>query len=395
MKEYREIRVWDFPATRTHIYLNTYRKKLIEEFISKCGTWKKAIEIINKKAKKYKISKKYSVGELFHWSKGIETKRKKERRVPLWVLLEISKTLSNRKKNNNYILREIEKNIIYCCSRAGKPIKIKFPIYMTPELVSIIFHFCGDGHLGGKGKQAHYRQVNKQGLENFIKKLKNCFGKFNINQTALADSKILIPALIPDFCRHFFKLNNCSWKTARIPKEIKKLDKEFLVAGLTAFLIDEGHIGDSIEIYSSNKELLEDIKEIGNSLGYLCRGPKVKSRNHTKDFRVYISNKSANKLFEDIKKISAIFPTCDLAHKQDYLQDIVQRQKFKALKKGVTKNKILKMISKKQLSVREMCKILKISPSSLREHLKFLEQKGLIIRITKKGIHATLWTKIS
>ena len=166
---------------------------------------------------------------------------------------------------------------------------------------------------------------------------------------------------------------------------------------MTAFIIDEGHIGDSIEIYSSNNKLLKDIVEIASSLEYLCMGPRIKSKNHIYDFRAYISTKSARKFAKDIKEVSKDFPTCDLAHKQPLLDQIVERQNkvFQATKKGVTKIKILELLSGENLTVQKLCKQFKLAPSSMREHLRELEKKGLVNRIITKGEHAHLWKKVT
>jgi DNA-binding transcriptional ArsR family regulator len=267
---------------------------------------------------------------------------------------------------------------------------------LTPELVSIIFHFCGDGHLAKFGGQSSYRQVNKQGLHNFIAKIKNCFGEFPISDVAIRDYKATIPRLIADFYSYYFDLGSCCWKVARIPCKIKNFDKEFLVAGLTSFIVDEGHIGNSIEIYSSNRKLLGDIAEIAKSLGYLCKDPKIKSKKHKQDFRMYISTKSAKQFAKDISHLSLKFPTCDLVHKQHLLDAIVERQIAGKQKtsNGVMKNNILSFLLTRNSTVKELSHIFKIAPSSVREHLRELESKGLVNRTIRKGKHLHLWEKV-
>ena len=73
-------------------------------------------------------------------------------------------------------MRIIEKNIeLYTSWGKSNPIlNPKLPLQLTPEMVSVIFHFMGDGHIGDAPEEtSSYRQMNKQGLNNFLLKLRN------------------------------------------------------------------------------------------------------------------------------------------------------------------------------------------------------------------------------
>ncbi|MFH8092947.1 MAG: hypothetical protein QXM38_03330, partial [Candidatus Aenigmatarchaeota archaeon] len=107
---------------------------------------------------------------------------------------------------------------------------------------------------------SHYRQTNQDALNNFLKKLQNSLGRFEIRKPE--KSKLIIPRIITDFYKHYFNISKFSWKDSRIPTNVKNFSKDFLVAGLASFIIDEGHIGDFVEIYSKNYNLLHDILEI-------------------------------------------------------------------------------------------------------------------------------------
>ena len=396
--QYQEIHVWDFPPTETYLRINDkYRTPLIRDFIDSFRSWKAAISFLNKQGRLYGLEKRYSVGALSHWRMGVEKTRKRTRNIPLWVALEISKVLSNNISKDNEVMQEIERKLEYCNSRGrGIPVKMRFPLFLTPELVSVIFHLYGDGCVGDRGQTSHYRQKNEVGLANFLSKLRNCFGNFSVSKITLKDSKVIIPKVIIEFYKYYFGLAKHYLGTTRIPEEIKALPKSFLVAGLTAFIVDEGHIGDTIEIYSSNKELLEDIKEIILSLGYCCYGPRKKSKNTPKDFRIYISVKDALKFNADINAITNEFQTCGLAHKSEKLSDIVRRKirLWKTKDYGVTKNEIVNILTKQNQTVTDLCREINIAPSSLREHLRALENQGFIHRIGKHNNHADLWSKI-
>ena len=241
--------------------------------------------------------------------------------MPLWVLHELSIVLSNCMNT------EIQQNIEYY-SAWGKSNRIKnpkLPLKLTPELVSVIFHFFGDGHIGKKGVASSYRQMNKKGLQNFLIKVKNCFGNFDFSKQEYEDGRLNVPKAITNFYEHYFKLPSTKCLESYIPKNIKSLSKEYLLAGLVSFIIDDGHIGEVITIYSKNKNLLKDIKEIALKCGYICNPIREKYVYGKFDvFRFSISSKSYKKLFNDVFLLSNKFPTCDFAHKQKILNEKVR-----------------------------------------------------------------------
>ena len=318
---YKRIHIWEFPPNRTYIFLkDDFRIKLLSDAIGKIGLEKLA-ETLNEKSDLYGQKTHFHHGHICVWRKGGKKRGNNLRpvNIPIWVLIEISKIISP----NNYlnILSKIEKNIVLYrgLGKAKSVYNVKLPILLTPETISIIFHLSGDGHVGTGEDISHYRQVNKEGLECFIQKLRNIFGDFDL--TIREGSKVTIPRIITDFYLHYFKLNTLGWDIARIPDKIKNMNKEFLLAGLTSFIIDEGHISsDVIEIYYKNKNLIGDIKEISEKIGYSTRGPGEKYRYGKLDsYRIYISTKDARKFYSDILVISKKFPTCKLAHKMKLL----------------------------------------------------------------------------
>lgn len=260
-------------------------------------------------------------------------------------------------------------------------------------MISVIFNFCGDGHVGHGMSPSSYRQVRKEALNCFIRRLENIFGKFEV--TIVEDSKVIVPRIITDFYTYYFRLNDLRWYNARIPTKIKNMPKDFLVAGLTAFVVDEGHIGDIIEIYSKNKKLINDIKEIAVRLGYHIYGPRLKYRYGKPDcYRIYISLHDAERFYNDILFVSKNFPMCSLAHKMPLLNAIVSRQRrgYAKAPDGITKKKILKLLSKRR-TIKEMAEALRIGYPSLREHLDKLEKTDMITRIQVPKKHALLFER--
>ena len=56
------------------------------------------------------------------------------------------------------------------------------------------------------------------------------------------------------------------------------MPKKYLLAGLLAFIVDEGNVAEVIEIYSKNYELLKDIQNISIKCDYNCKLIREKYR---------------------------------------------------------------------------------------------------------------------
>lgn len=330
MKSYKEIHIWEFHPTLTFIRLNQeFKENIFRELKEKSTSIKDLLNKINKSAKKYGMKRNYNTGHISSWIKGHKKDRGKIKNIniPLWLLIEISKILSKNDKINNKVMKEIEKNVEYYTGigRSHTINNPKLPLHLTPEMISVIFHFVGDGHIGRKEVVSSYRQMNKEGLNNFLKKLKNIFGNFNYPKQEFNNGRLNIPKIITEFYKHYFKLPNTNTFESYIPEHIKNLKKEFLLAGLISFIVDEGHIGEVITIYSKNKRLIEDIREIGIICEYLCHPLRKKYTYGKFDvYRFSISSKSYNKFYEDMIRLSALFPTCHLAQKQEKLIKRIQ-----------------------------------------------------------------------
>ena len=165
-----------------------------------------------------------------------------------------------------------------------------------------------------------YKQINKIGLNNFLKKLQMVFGDFDYPRKEFDNGRLNVPKIITEFYLYYFKLPSTNTFESYIPENIKNLKRDFLVAGLISFIVDEGHVGEVITIYGKNKKLMTDIRDLSVKCGYLSHPLREKYAYGKFDvYRFSISKKSYNKLYEDIKKLSELFPTCNLAQKQEKL----------------------------------------------------------------------------
>lgn len=398
MESYKKINLWNFPLTKTFVRIhNKYRFILINEFIKRFGKEPLAVDFINRSSVKYGLKRKFSRGVFYCWRNGfiIDSGKRKTKNIPLWVIIEISKILSKTDSPDNKVMRMVSQNIEYYCSIGGanRVYKPKIPILITPEFVSIVFHFCGDGHMSFKpGSSSSYAQINKDTLKMVYDKLKNCFGDFKFSLSD--DAHLHIPKMITYIYSHYFDITTNNWYDARIPVDIMELSKPFLLAGLVSFIIDEANIGEVIEIYSKNYDLINDVRKVGIKCGYKCRKIKKKYRYGIFDsYRFLISSDSYLDLHNDILNLQKKFPLCSLAHKTKRFEILVRR-KQRNQNKGkdkVTKNKISNILTTESKSTFELAELLNIGPSSVREHLWKLEKEGGIVRIGQRGRNI-LWS---
>lgn len=387
MYAYQKIHFWELPPTKIGLALREKtRNWIITQSVKKIGSQYKLAELLNKKSKLYGKQTRYSHGTIYSWKRfeHLGTLMKSSY-IPLWALLEMIKLLNPGGNARKSILLKIEEEIdCYKCYWSGtyhikKP---KLPIVITPELTSVVFNFCGDGHLSFcKHVMNSYRQMNHTGLRRVYEKIQNSFGEFELCPRSFKDGKLEIPRVIGELYKFIFGLGSCRWDEARIPEAIKTLPAEFLLAGLVAFIIDEGSIGEVIQIYSKNSKLLADIHEIAQKLKYRCLPIRQKYHCNSLDcYRFSISPKSYLKMDQDIKKLTIKFPTCDFAHKTRLFEFQVNRIKRggKKRKDGIGLAQITDMLKQKQTTTNELMIKIGIGKSSLRALLTKLESQGII-----------------
>jgi hypothetical protein len=183
--------------------------------------------------------------------------------------------------------------------------------------------------------------------------------------------------------RHY-NLNSTSEKK-RVPSQIMAKNKWHKLAGLAAFIVDEGHVGDSIDIYASNENLLGDLHQICEELdykwSYVVLKAKAGIRTHKLDhFRLRVSLNVVEKLQRDLNELTKIFPTCGLSQKQEPLELIIRRRALKRGKgqNGIAKAQIIERLRKGPTSVKCLREEMLIGGQTICEHLNQLESENKI-----------------
>jgi len=148
----------------------------------------------------------------------------------------------------------------------------------------------------------------------------------------------------------------------------------------------------SSHIYSSNRNLLDDIKGIAQKLEYVTTNIQSKYRYGVLNgYRFLIKKRSILLFCQDIGELTKRFPTCGLAHKSACLELVVKIKKrgWKKMSVGVTKHNILNLL-RNPMAVRELSEWLVILVGSVREHLSQLQAASKVRRFGKLG-RAVLW----
>jgi len=321
--------------------------------------------------------------------------------IPLWVLLEFISLFPN----SNILLNKMERKVIAYKGRSDKSIipyrnnKFLLPLKVTPEFVSVYFHLIFDGCVTKKSTASYY-QVNEIARKNFLEKLENCFGEFKIFKKSNKNYyTVQIPFPIVQIIQKYFNVKSFKSKESEIPFKIMKLKRAHKVAGISALIVDEGSINDSTHVGLSNYKLLNQIKKLVKSLGY--KSGKVKKY---KEFWAFsFSNKSLDIMKNDIDKLSILFPTCNLAHKQPLFQilyNIHTRGTDNTIYNWQKIEFVLKEIlsRKKQCSTSQLQNTLNIlydiyiSRTALRRYLKRMCTNNLLRLIKVDGEKGCVWS---
>ena len=254
--------------------------------------------------------------------------RKEIKSLPLNFAVKLIEFIENNILCFEFTIEELQNKITTYQAYHGKSIKPEFqgernlPIKVTPEFESIIYHLMGDGHVKSIGS-GEYTQLSNKGRKNFLNKLYSVFGYFELSEKSFNDGRVIIPKVIIDIICKYYNLNfnSFNWNTSKLPLNVSN-NSDFKIAGLTAFIVDEGHVSDrGIEIYSGNQHLLSQIRSLAVDLGLDCSELKTKkaSGNTKESFRFRIRKEGSLKLIQMINKLKENYPNCGLAQKENIL----------------------------------------------------------------------------
>ncbi len=285
----------------------------------------------------------------------------------------------------NIDLQVLQENIIsYKTSNGPNYISNPvLPIKIVPEVDMIIAHNIADGTVINPKKNRlpyfGYRQYDPLFRRLYIKKLESIFGKINFPRDYyLNTTRPYCPPVLANLFFKIYDLNTKSFlsRKARIPEQILSKDKDYLMAVLIAFIIDEGSIDSTaIVIVLKNIDLTKDLFRICNKLGY-----KSTFKSSGDYGKLYILREGMRKFFLDYKEIIKSYPNMTLGKFELRIEKsfkIYNRQIYKS--KG-NRELILKILIDEDLTVNQIANRINMTRQGVRFHIHNLENQSLIFR---------------
>ena len=380
----RKIHIGDLPKDRIFILLNKRFHNYFFSVISKQGfsgfNEKVFDNLLNHSTFKQWKRREIKVKE-----------RVKVRFLPLWFLIKVSENFPNE-----FSTRILENNIIAYKGPSSSKIIInpKFPLIEDKRMLKILAHLIGDGYVSGafgtnlsKGKShSEYRNFSSILLESFRSDL-SVFGEIDL-QVNYEHGHVVVPNSIGYILQHFYKIKFDTFNS-RLPKSLFRLDKDLIASFIRAFADDEAHVYDSsIEFYSANKNLLEDIKEIIKLTfpSFSLSSVKINSSN-------MINPKFSFSILSNSFEVYFNVIGFDCPKKIDRMKYSIERRVFYKKYRVNKDNKslIIKLLKGKSLTSYVIARKLFISHSHSIKVLRSLKKEGLVEDYMKTTHGAFLW----
>jgi predicted transcriptional regulator len=257
-------------------------------------------------------------------------------------------------------------------------------------LIKIVAHLLGDGHISGafgtglpKGKtHSEYRNFSLELLDSFERDL-SIFGEVPITKNYQRGS-LIIPNLIGYILIHLYNVKFDTFNS-RVPKRLFELPKELVASFLRAFGDDEGHVYDSsIDYYSTNKELLQDILILMNK-----NFPEINTSNIKANTKAGKNTKYSFTIYQPSQEL--YLNLIEFDHKQKRKDLIFNLTRRKNKPNQNPKQKILKLLENNTFTSKQISRLLNIRHSTASDYLKELKDLGKV-KILKKEHWSNIWT---
>ena len=366
----REFHITDLPQDRIFVLLNEeYHRDLFHMLKWDYG-FKKLNELFDNKLN-WNTYQSWQQRELKIGN------RVKKRYIPLWFICELTKILEIK-------IADVEKNIIaYQGPSTSNPIvNPNLPFVEDKRLLKILAHLIGDGSVGGgfgsklpKGKQhSEYRNFAPELLDQFEDDLQ-VFGEVKTTKN-YAHGHVIIPNVIGYILQHIYKIKFDSFNST-VPKDLYALPKELIGSFIRAFADDEAHVYDNhIDFYSANKVLMTQLMSLFN-----CTFPEIElselkvntSVGRNPKYYFYVLSQSRESYYTLIgfdskeKNKSMVF-------------NLKRGSSCRSRAPGKTKSDIITNLKEKQLTAKELSRIIGISHGNILRMLRNMHNVEIIGR---------------
>ena len=314
---------------------------------------------------KYTLHKKYgsstATARAFNFNKWSTIDWLKGRRpVNLRSLIKILERLDIKKD-------WIEKNTIDIGLNRYRILKPKFPIKPDPIFASLLVNLIGDGCvIGNDTGFFHYK--DRESHKIIAEKVLHVLG-----ESTQKTNGIYVPSLLIHLIKKYFDM---AFPYKKLPAKIKKADKWTKLACITAFTNDEGSVTPNfIQLYSKDKPLLIDIKDICKSLGYKVSDLYVNKKGIS-NFRI----NSPKNFYSDYKKlVEKYYESRLISRKENILKlvdlDYLNGREFTTEE---IEEKIISTLSDEPKNIYEIVKASKIRISTTHNYIHRLFARDLV-----------------
>lgn len=328
------------------------------------------------------------------WSSTLSEWLNGNRNPKLKIVIRICKLL-------NIKLEDVAEKVICLNEPTRSYIPITaFPIKKDANLVSLVGHSLGDGHVGISFEYTNkcedlLNEVNKSVRNSPIRNVKVIFNRQPNKTPTLVFPKMVRSVLV---CAGS-AIGNKIISNFGLPVWIKNGDKEIKSAFIRALFDDEANVSNSRVIrFSLSKRIdsidnlhvfFKEIEQILEDLG--LNGIKIKKgkENNGKNGKT-VEMKLAIFGFFNFKRFSEVI-NFNHPRKKKLLQKLTEPPKVLILRKGETKKKIIDLLENDSLTISEISKLIGFSWKTIWEHLKELESKNLVTKIKPDNSRESLW----
>ena len=373
-----EIHWWQFPLNYFSVkFSDNYKDKLFDKIYTERSKSLEFAKYINQKSKKYNKNWSFKRQRALVWHYKSEANF-----IPAWFVYESALYF-------NLDLLEIEKNIVAYITFRGKIIVYPiFPVKVTPEFTSVPIHIMGDGCLTPEGLFC-YGQKDINNLKRFVSLIKNIFGDYTVIDTKrkYGIPVVYVPKIFSIVITNYFNINLYLSSEWRIAESFKQLGRYHELAVLSAFVNDEGCTSAGVYICSSNLNLLRDVMDIGENLGYKFNSIITSYPNHynklrAEHYKVNMSASSIEKFYLDLKLLYNKFPLLNIGRKYENLEKWVniKNRGWIQRKKLETKKIIINLLRNGEKTAYQLGDGANISVWTTYHHLQQLTKKGQVVK---------------
>jgi len=295
--------------------------------------------------------------------------------------------------------KRLERKIISYKTKRGTIIikNPKLPIKTSPIFYMLYGHIMADGHFaknkGIRSGYVIYTQYNKNLRLSFLDKVNYVFGELKFQKEYFQTSKkICLPEVISLILSKHLNYTERDFLTenARFPDYFFKLNKKSQLAILISFIMDEGNIDSGqIIIRLINKPLLLNLKRICDNLKY----PSKITNGKNKMYNLYILKEGLKKFWRDYNILNKNYPFLTMNYKEKEIENYIKRNRkiWVSSGKNVTKNKIISLLEKGPLKVKDISYFLQLSRQGIKYNLNNLLKEKIISRkVLGKGFQYIL-----